>query len=269
MARNFNGTDGYLHAATAVATGAPLTMVCWFRKTGTASSPQELVCLSDASEHDQMFILSAGDGSDAVVFAGPYAGGVWDPAVATASFAAGQWHHAAAVFVSSSERHAYLDGANKGSSSAVITPTGQDRTSIGRAILSTPTAYFAGDIAEVAIWNTALSDAEIAILGHGFSPLCLTHRLPNLVLYQDLIRPLDHPGVGPALTASGGTTAAPHPRMIYPQSLALAAVLRQVQFLDFYRVSAAQAHASAVQQGWAAVSGANQGAILPIGEVAN
>jgi hypothetical protein len=269
MARNFNGTDGYLHVATAVATAAPMTMVCWFRKTGTASSARELVCLSDASTNIQFFNLSAGDGANAVVYSTAYSGGPWDPAVATANFSADQWHHAAAVFVSSSQRHVYLDGANKGSSSAVVVPTGQDHTSIGRIVFSSPSDYFAGDIAEVAIWNAALTDAEIAVLARGFSPLCLLNRLPNLVLYQDLIRPLDHPGIGPALTATGVTTVATHPRIVYPWVLPSGALRRQVQFLDFYRVSAAAAHACAVQQGWSAVSGTELGSTYPVGEVSN
>jgi len=227
------------------------------------------MCISDTSADARFFNLSAGDGSDAVVYATAYAGGTWDPAVTTATFSADQWHHAAAVYVSSSQRHVYLDGANKGSSTVTAVPSGQDTTSIGHIVFSTPSGFFAGDIAEAAIWNTALSDAEIAILGSGFSPLCLTHRLPNLVLYQDLIRPLDRPGIGPVLTASGGTASADHPRIIYPWTFAYGALRRQVQLLDYYRVSAAAAYGGAVSQGWAAVAGADQGAILPIGEVAN
>lgn len=268
MARNFNGTDGYLYAATAVATGAPLTMACWFRKTGTASSPRELITLTDPSSFNYI-LLSTGDGTSAVVYAAAYdeTNGAFAPT--TATFMSNQWHHAAAVLASNNQQRSFLDGGNAGTDSTMVVPTGLSHVAVAKALTVSATDTFPGDIAEAAIWNTALTDVEIAVLARGFSPLCLTHRLANLVLYQDLIRPLDRPGIGPVLTASGGTAAAEHPRMIYPWTFAYGALRRQVQLLDFYRVSAAAASGGAVSQGWAAVAGADQGATLPIGEVAN
>ena len=75
-----------------------------------------------------------------------------------------------------------------------------------------------GLIAEAAIWNVVLSDAEMDWLAAGYSPLTLTHRIGNLVMYQDMIRNINRPGIGPTLTNNGSTLVAPHTRMIYPAS---------------------------------------------------
>jgi hypothetical protein len=212
--------------------------------------------------------LSAGDGASAVVYAAPYDGAAWDIVAASATFTTDEWNHAAAVFVSDAQRHAFLNGGNKGSGTTSVSPSGLNTTAIGRVVISGATGLFEGDIAEVAIWNAALTDEEIAVLAKGFSPLCLWHRLPNLVLYQDLIRPLDRPGIGPAMTAMGGTSVAAHPRMIYPASHPLSG-LHQMLFAVPYRLAAAAAHAGRVSRGWAALAGAEQGTTYPIGEVSS
>jgi len=263
MAWSFNGSTGYLTAATAPVASPPLTIACWFRKSGTASSFKEVVTLANPSTGHE-FALLAGNGAAAAASAFAL-GGTGAQASSTTTFALAQWRHGAAVFASGNQRYAYLDGGGKGTNSVSVTPASINRTDVGRGIVG----YFPGDVAEVAVWNAALSDLEIAALAQGFSPLCLLHRLANLVLYQNLIRPLNHPGIGPLMSAAGGATAATHPRMIHPRSLAFGPLRRQVQLLNFYRVAAAQARATAVQQGWAAVSGTEMGSSYPVGEVSN
>ena len=72
-----------------------------------------------------------------------------------------------------------------------------------------------GRIAEAAIWNVELTDAEVAILGKGFSPPFI--RPESLVFYAPLIRDEDDDRVGGlSLTAYNTPTIASHPPIIYP-----------------------------------------------------
>jgi hypothetical protein len=262
MAWNFDGTTGYLGAAQAAVSAAPLTMVCWFRKTAAAADYHELVSIHNPSTGHALNI-TAGSGMGAQVTAFASDGG-WDLAITSTTFTNGQWHHAAGVFVANNERQAYLNGGGKGTSVVSAAPVGVNHTDLAHGAYS----LFAGDIAEAAIWNVALTDEEIAVLAKGFSPLCLWHRLPNLVVYQDLMRPLNRPGIGPAMTAVGGTNIADHPRMIYPTCHPLGG-LHRVLFAVPYRLAAAAARAGRVTQGWAALVGAEQGTTCPLGEVSS
>lgn len=76
-----------------------------------------------------------------------------------------------------------------------------------------------GYLAEIGIWNVALTAAEMAILGKGYSPL---HVQPgNLVVYMPILGnyspELEYAtGLSPAIT--GTLTKQPHPRTIYPYS---------------------------------------------------
>jgi Concanavalin A-like lectin/glucanases superfamily len=155
----------------------PLTIAGWFRKTGSASSFQEVISLFNPSTGHE-FALLAGSGTAASV--GAFAlGGAGAAANSSTTFSLGQWQHGTAVFTASNQRHAYLNGGGKGTNSTSVSPVGVNQTDVGHGFIS----YFSGDLAEVAIWNVALSDAEVAALAQGFSPLCLLHRLPDLVLY--------------------------------------------------------------------------------------
>jgi hypothetical protein len=267
MAWNFDGSTGYLTAGQAPVATAPFTMACWFRKTSEASSEKELVGISDPSSN-HCFLLGAGDGSSRVVFCAAYTGSSWEAATSSTVFSPNVWNHAAAVFVADNCRHVYLNGGGKGTGSLSAHPLGLNATAIGCVLIATPTEKFAGDIAEVAIWNAALTDDEIAVLAKGASPLCLWHRLPNLVVYQDIIRPLNRLGIGPAMTAVEGTSVVAHPRMIYPACHSPVG-LAEVLFAVPYRLAAAAAHAGRVSQGWAALAGAEQGATCPVGEVSS
>ncbi len=72
-------------------------------------------------------------------------------------------------------------------------------------------AYFDGDIAEVGIWNVALTAAEIASLADGFT--CDRVRPQSLVFYAPLIRDLHDIARGLAITNNNTATVANHPRV--------------------------------------------------------
>jgi len=69
-------------------------------------------------------------------------------------------------------------------------------------------------LAEAGLWDAALTDAEVAILGVGYSPLFV--RPQSLVAYWPLVRDAKDRVGGYDLTAGGGPVVAAHPRIIYP-----------------------------------------------------
>jgi hypothetical protein len=74
-------------------------------------------------------------------------------------------------------------------------------------------AGIGGLIAEVGIWNAALTAAEVAALAKGMT--CDKVRPQNLVFYAPLVRDLIDQKGGLAIANNNGATVANHPR-IYP-----------------------------------------------------
>jgi len=145
-------------------------------------------------------------------------------AFSSTNYTLNTWHHAAGIFLSVSERHAYIDGGSKGSDATVVgAMANHDITAIGSARDSTPGAYTSGHIAEAAIWdltNWGVNDAgrevafekAIASMAKGFTP---AHFPLGLKAYWPLIRGLNDRVGGYNLTANG-TTISAHPRIIQP-----------------------------------------------------
>ena len=142
------------------------------------------------------------------------------------------WNHALGKSLTTTDHQVILNGdtGNKGTSTDQASGTweGLDRLSIGRLGDSTPSFYVSGKIAEVAMWDVALSDAEAVILSLGYSPLLV--KPESLVFYAPL---LGIPNAGSlndrigalALTNFNTVTAADHPEVLNPapQALGLAA----------------------------------------------
>jgi len=68
-----------------------------------------------------------------------------------------------------------------------------------------------GQIAEAAVYNAALSAAEIASLANGMT--CDKIRPQNLVFYAPLVRNLIDQKGGLTITNNNGATVANHPRV--------------------------------------------------------
>jgi len=215
MARLFDAASAqYLEIDQAVVTAVPFTMACWANFADNTDL-QYVMALADLSEPDQSFRLGKDTpGNENDIIAVSY-DGTTKKASTTAKATAGTWHHICGVFASSTSRAAYLDGGNKGTDTTSSTPTGIDRTSIGRVGDSTPGYDTDGAVAEAAIWNAALTDAEVVVLATGVSPLLV--RPQSLVFYMPLIRDDDEDIVGGlSMTATNSPTISAHPRVVYP-----------------------------------------------------
>ncbi len=131
----------------------------------------------------------------------------------TTGFSADTWHHACGVEAASDDRRVYIDGGSKGTNASNRGPTGVDETQIGQYARSTGDGDLIGDVAEAAIWNVALTDAEVLILSKGYSPLFV--RPESLVFYMPLVRDI-YDVIGAIGFTDVSTTITDHPAIIYP-----------------------------------------------------
>jgi len=217
MARLFDdGSNEYLELDSAPIVAAPFTMACWFNSDNIALD-QTLMFVGDKNFNNRRWNLSIrGDiGGNPIYMVVVDSAGVGVAATST-GYSPNTWHHACGVEAAATDRRVFIDGGSKGINAANRTPASVNRVSIGRVGRTSPFAYMSGLIAEAAIWKVALSDAEVALLAKGFSPLFIQPH--NLVRYYPLIRDDDNDWIGGFdLAAFNTPTVAAHPPLIvYP-----------------------------------------------------
>lgn len=202
--------DDSIQVASAILTGVPISMACWFN-TNDISVTQSLMTITDASASDnfQLFIQATQEDVRARTRRDSNV-----QAASSAQYTADTWRHACAVFAAVDDRRAFLDGGNKGTESTSQVPINLDVTTLGALrIADVVTQEVSGLMAEAAIWNVALSDDEVAVLGQGYSPLFVHPQ--NLVFYAPLIRTIQDV-VGAVTLTNDGSTVAAHTRIRYP-----------------------------------------------------
>lgn len=245
MARHFDGVVSQqdLNYSGAVVSSMPLTMAVWFRNGGALGS---LFSISDADGLD-FYRLYYDTGE--VLKLRHTDGSTNGDALTTATYTDGVWSHAAAVFASTTSRSVYLDGGNKVSdTTSVNAVTDPDTTALSQLYYnSTIIAPSLSDYAEWGLWNVALTDAEIAILGLGYSPLFV--RPASLVAYWPIIGRLspeiDRVG-GYDLTLVNGPTWAAHPRVILPEQKVIGPPLPAVDVAANINISPSQSYVQIV-----------------------
>ena len=214
MARDFPGaTSSRISAGAAVVSGLPLTMVCWYNADNLAAN-HLLVGVFDTTGSGGHYLVLQGSGDPVNAFS--FAGTDWVSSTSGAS-STGTWYHAAGVYASATSRIAYQNGS-AGTADTNSRAPSPNQTHIG--VYEVWDGLFSpmnGKIAEVAIWDVALTPAEISILAAGFSPLFV--RPANLIAYAPLIGrtspEIDKMG-GATWTIAGSPVASEHPRIIYP-----------------------------------------------------
>jgi hypothetical protein len=216
MARSFTrASSHYLQVESAAVTGPPYTMACW-GNSNSATVNQTIMYLGDSTSDGRraQLELRGNDASD------PVAASTSDTAAAYSSstingYTANTWQHYAGVWASTTSRIVYLNGtAGTENTTSRVTGT-PNRMAIGGLRRLSPTDYMSGLVADAAIWNVALSAAEIAALARGVSPLRI--RPGNIAAYWPLFGTagpeINICGGSYHLTVSGATQAAHAPVM--------------------------------------------------------
>ena len=217
MARQFNGIDDHITNDNAPVSGPPLTIACWFNMPNATNDNILGGVFNSGTGGNWLALEARGDVAGDPIRARAFDDAASSEAVTATGFSANTWHHGCAVFRSNTDRSAYIDGGSRGNNSTSRAVTGLNRFSMGRAEDSTPSNPCDGLIAEVGVWDVALTDAEIAVLGAGYAP--------PLVRPQNLVRYYEYFGrTSPEIELMGGfdgivtgTTLGDHPRIIYPR----------------------------------------------------
>ena len=158
-------SNQYLKTTTIPVTAKPVTMTAWYKTTSDALM-QTPVCISNAGNSEFLLTQLRGAVDGDYVAVQEYATAwKWSP---TIGYTVDVWQHVAVVFYSATDRRVFLNGANK-----VVNTENQDvNFSLFNQVLvgthkTTSGTPFAGKLAEIAIWSTDLSDAEILQLAGG------------------------------------------------------------------------------------------------------
>ena len=219
MARLFDDANNqYLTNAASPVSTEPITLACWFN-SNDGTIVQDLIAVFDGSANVISIEASGGAGGDPVVALSLINGGAsFAIAETSTGYTANTWHHACGVFASHTSRIAYIDGGSAGSNTDSIVTPALSVVYIG--VLFPATRPMSGMIAEAAIWNVALTAAEVAVLATGVSPLMV--RPESLVAYWPLVRDLNDRVGGLVLTTSASApTVADHIRVFYPVGVLL------------------------------------------------
>jgi len=208
----------------AVLSAVPLAMVCWFNSDSLTTTQCLMSITDDTSENNQFSLdLHGTVGGDPVSAQVKSVGGA-ARADSSSGYSADTWHSACAIFVSSTDRRAFIDGGSKGTNNTDITPADLNVTSIGALVRATTHNYISGNIAEAAIYDlsvwpgaTASDKADnfekiLPSLAKTYTP---KHYSLGRVAYWDLVRNLNDETGGYNLTANG-TTVSNHPPVINP-----------------------------------------------------
>lgn len=156
-----DGATEYLQLGSAPITAAPLTMTSWFNSDDDTIQ-QALMWIGDVDSTVNWFSLEImGSVGGNPVRARARAGAITGDADTTSGYSANTWHHAAAVFISSTSRASFIDGGSKGTDVTDATPANSNDTAIGRLADSTPGRYFSGRTFDTRLYGGTKTNTEI------------------------------------------------------------------------------------------------------------
>lgn len=216
MAYNFVAASSqYLSApdsSTLDITGQ-LTVACWAKSSGTYAGNRGLVSkYLDVNRRSYGIYI---DTSGFVSFALSSSGALQFENITIGSTAIGaDWAHIAGVFTPSVRQEVFLNAnsaAVKTSGVLANIYSGTAPLWIGARFSISTINVFDGLIAEVGIWNAALTQPEIASLAKGMT--CDKVRPQSLVFYAPLVRDLTDQKGGLTITNNNAATVANHTRV--------------------------------------------------------
>lgn len=215
MSRFFDGSGDYLSQSSTGVTNVPMTLACWYQAWDYSAARFLLASKANtagANHHHALYLWTDGNvWAEARTTAGSQAtssGGNKEPG----------WKHAAGVFASATSRVAYYNGrpGSANTTERIVDNAVGSVLGINNSVsLASP---HLGLIAHPAIWNVALTPAEVAALAAGASPLSI--RRENLVRYWPRLGKRERELCvvsGTELVATNATPHADEPRLWTPK----------------------------------------------------
>lgn len=220
-AENFvRASSMYGTSSTVEITSAPFSWCLRF-KTSTTATFMGMVSLAQNSSGGTNAFLQT-DNTTTINHCVRPSGGSFACAVATTTYSTGAWNSVCGVEASTTSRAVYYNGGNKGTDTTSVSLTSLQLTGIGAVVRDTIASAFNGDIAEVGIWNVALTDDEAVTYSKGYVPPCI--RPDKLVAYYPLVNDSstakdfwDGPSGANNLTWTNSPTVSDHPYVIHCQ----------------------------------------------------
>lgn len=181
-------------STTPPVTAAPLSLFAWTNKPAANWGDETIVAVDKVGGADLFQITQYLATVESYTIAG---GGISSTNVS--GIAQGDLC-VTGVIASATSRIVFANTTKSATNTVSRTPSGIDRLAIGFRSYNGNGAYCNTRVAEVAIWNAALTDDEVASLAKGFRPCRV--RPQNLVFYAPLIRDVIDARGGITLTAS-------------------------------------------------------------------
>jgi len=174
LSRDFNGSSQYLTASTGLGlTAYPVTIAGWVWLDALPGSGafDTLFAITEDTAPTESYFIALNDSG--IINGGVGSGGTWADAFATSNAAStGVWFHVAIVITNATTRRTILNGvwASSGTSTnSVNVPSGLALVNLARWVDGSE--YMDGRLAHWAVWNEALSQAQVEALAAGANPL--------------------------------------------------------------------------------------------------
>jgi hypothetical protein len=227
MARTLSSGSSQYLTSSFTSLWYPFALVCWARPA-TDTTEGVLVSVATSSDTDYFALWFAGNQPGDPFGTSINIGANF--AFTSTGYTINTWHHAAGIWVSSTDHRVLIDAGGKGTDSNTATNSNDiNRIRVGVSADSTPFGYASSDIAEAAVYDLSVfpgaTDSDKAnyfetrvlpALVMGYSPEFYSL---GLVSYWDIVgRDSPEPDTvgGFDLALVNTPTAAPHPHKIFP-----------------------------------------------------
>jgi hypothetical protein len=211
MAYDFTATSSqYLTTASSPVSNLPISISLWikFKNFNT-----QVAFAADDSSPTALRVQMQTTASN--TFAMNFVGGGNVQITTSSAKLTNTWYHFCGTSsgVGANLSTVYFDGESASGNATFIGGSGWNRITIGARPSSATVfgVYSNAEIADVGLYNAALTSQEVASLGKGMT--CDKVRPQSLVFYAPLVRDLIDAKGGLTITNNNGATVANHPRV--------------------------------------------------------
>lgn len=160
---SFDGTtNAWMELNSAVISAAPCTIAGWF-KASAVNLAHTVAAVGGST--GRLLLGDPNTTGDTMAAQSVSNGGTSRSGSAASTYSSGVWIHFAAVFASTTSRTCYQDAVAGTTDTVSNIPTGFTKTNIGARYSGGALGQrMSGNLAHVAIWNSALSGSDITSL---------------------------------------------------------------------------------------------------------